>query len=43
MDEIYAEVKEHLKNGVEEIVLLGQIVNKHPDFAQILRDVSAMK
>jgi tRNA-2-methylthio-N6-dimethylallyladenosine synthase len=43
MDEIYAEVKEHLNNGVEEIVLLGQIVNKHPDFAQILRDVSAMK
>lgn len=28
---------------MEEIVLLGQIVNKHPDFAQILRQVSDLE
>lgn len=39
VDEIVAEVKHHLDNGIEEIVLLGQIVNKHPEFVQICRKV----
>ncbi len=37
MDEILAEVKHHVNEWIEEIVLLGQIVNKHPDFYQILK------
>jgi tRNA-2-methylthio-N6-dimethylallyladenosine synthase len=40
--EIHAEVRHHLDHGVQEIVLLGQIVNKHPDFVQIVKDVLAM-
>jgi len=28
-----------LESGVEEIVLLGQIVNKHPDFVNIIKEV----
>ena len=42
MDEIYTEVKAHFANGVEEITLLGQIVNKHPDFYEILKTISEM-
>ena len=42
LDEILTEVKHHLDQWVEEIVLLGQIVNKHPDFTEILKQVSAM-
>ncbi|USN55250.1 MAG: radical SAM protein [Candidatus Peribacteria bacterium] len=37
VDEIMTEIRAHVANGVEEIVLLGQIVNKHPDFYQILK------
>ena len=37
VDEILTEIKHHIQNGVEEIVLLGQIVNKHPDFYEILK------
>jgi hypothetical protein len=32
-------VDKYLKSGVEEIVLLGQIVNKHPDFVDIIKKV----
>lgn len=39
VDEILHEVDIHLANGVEEIVLLGQIVNKHPDFVQICKKI----
>ena len=39
VDEIITEVKHHLSQWVEEIVLLWQIVNKHPDFYQILKTV----
>lgn len=42
VDEILSEVRHHLEHGIEEIVLLGQIVNKHPDFVQIVREVLAM-
>ena len=37
--QIVDEAKTHLKNGAKEIVLLGQIVNKHPDFVQILKEI----
>ncbi len=39
VEEIITEVKYHLSQGVEEITLLGQIVNKHPDFVEILRQI----
>jgi len=42
VDEILHEVKHHLDHGMQEIVLLGQIVNKHPDLVQILREVLKM-
>jgi len=42
VDEILAEVKVHLSQWVQEIVLLGQIVNKHPEFYEILKQVSAL-
>lgn len=40
IDEVMKEVWSHIANGAEEIVLLWQIVNKHPEFASILRQVS---
>lgn len=40
IDEIMTEVASHIKQGAEEIVLLGQIVNKHPDFYQILKQTA---
>lgn len=40
VDEIMAEVKSHVAQGCEEIVLLGQIVNKHPEFYEILKQTS---
>ena len=39
MEQIIDEVKQHLAQGIEEIVLLGQIVNKHPDFVAICRQI----
>ena len=39
VDQIVDEVKLHLANWAKEIVLLGQIVNKHPDFLTILKEV----
>jgi len=38
-DKVVAEAKHHLDNGVEEIVLLGQIVNKHPNFVQVCKRI----
>jgi tRNA-2-methylthio-N6-dimethylallyladenosine synthase len=43
IDEILTEVKFHLDQGVQEIVLLGQIVNKHPDFVGICKEVLKLK
>ena len=43
VSEILVEVKHHLDNGIKEIVLLGQIVNKHPDFVQIVKEVLKME
>lgn len=39
IEPIIAEAKQHIANGVEEIVLLGQIVNKHPDFVNICKEI----
>lgn len=38
IDEIIKEVKVHLWNNVSEIVFLWQIVNKHPEFVNILKE-----
>ena len=37
-----AEAKHHIQEGAEEIVLLGQIVNKHPDFVEICKQILAI-
>ena len=39
VEQIVNECKTHLQNGAEELVLLGQIVNKHPQFVQIIKEV----
>lgn len=39
MDEVISEVKYHLDHWKKEIVLLWQIVNKHPDFYKILKEI----
>lgn len=39
VEQIINEAKIHLANGVKEISLLGQIVNKHPDFLLILKEL----
>lgn len=39
VEQVVNEVKLHLKNWAKEIVLLGQIVNKHPDFLTIVKEV----
>lgn len=41
--QIVNEVKIHLKNWAQEIVLLGQIVNKHPEFVKIVKEVLKLK
>ncbi len=39
VEQIVAEAKHHIENGVEEITLLGQIVNKHPQFVEICQKI----
>jgi len=39
VDHIINECKTHLRNGAEELVLLWQIVNKHPKFTEIIRKI----
>ncbi|MCF7834669.1 MiaB/RimO family radical SAM methylthiotransferase [Candidatus Gracilibacteria bacterium] len=39
LKQIVDEAKLHIQNGAQEIVLLGQIVNKHPDFIEILKSI----
>ena len=39
VEDIIMEVKHHLENGIKEIVLLGQIVNKHPQFIDICKQI----
>lgn len=43
VDEIVSEVQFHIDHGAEEIVLLGQIVNKHPDFLTLLQKILKIK
>ena len=43
VEQIIHEAKIHLKNGAEEIVLLGQIVNKHPEFIAIVQEILKLK
>lgn len=43
VEQIVNEVKTHLQNGSEEIVLLGQIVNKHPEFITIIKEILQLK
>ncbi len=42
-DQIIQEAKRHLAAGCKEIVLLGQIVNKHPEFVDIVKEVLKLK
>ena len=39
VEQVVNEAKLHLANWAKEIVLLGQIVNKHPDFLTIIKEV----
>ena len=41
--QIVDEAKIHLKNWAKEIVLLGQIVNKHPEFVTIIKEILKLK
>ena len=41
-DQVIDEVSHHIDNGIQEITLLGQIVNKHPNFAKICSDILAL-
>jgi len=43
VEQIINEAKIHLQNGAEEIVLLGQIVNKHPEFITIVKKILKLK
>lgn len=43
VDQIINEAKIHLQHGAEEIVLLGQIVNKHPEFITIIKKILKLK
>ncbi len=39
VEQIVNECKIHLENWAEELMLLWQIVNKHPDFTKIIKEV----
>lgn len=43
VEQIIDEAKKHLKSWCKEIVLLWQIVNKHPDFVQICKKILKLK
>jgi tRNA-2-methylthio-N6-dimethylallyladenosine synthase len=42
VDQIIAEAKHHIDHGIQEITLLGQIVNKHPQFVEIIKGILAL-
>ncbi|MBN2408074.1 MAG: tRNA (N6-isopentenyl adenosine(37)-C2)-methylthiotransferase MiaB [Elusimicrobia bacterium] len=42
-EEVLAECAVLAKTGINEIMLLGQTVNSHPDFKSILRETAAIK
>ncbi|GHW02222.1 tRNA-2-methylthio-N(6)-dimethylallyladenosine synthase [candidate division SR1 bacterium] len=39
VEQVVKEARFHLQNGAKEITLLGQIVNKHPNFVQIVQEI----
>jgi tRNA-2-methylthio-N6-dimethylallyladenosine synthase len=41
-DQVVTEVSHHIDHEIQEITLLGQIVNKHPDFAKMCSDILAL-
>ncbi|AKH32471.1 (Dimethylallyl)adenosine tRNA methylthiotransferase MiaB [candidate division SR1 bacterium Aalborg_AAW-1] len=41
-DQILSEVQHHIDSGIQEITLLGQIVNKYPDFDKLCDDIFAL-
>jgi len=43
VEQIVNEAKIHLKNWAKEIVLLWQIVNKHPEFITIVKEILQLK
>ncbi|MCX6823491.1 MAG: MiaB/RimO family radical SAM methylthiotransferase [candidate division SR1 bacterium] len=43
VEHIVEEAKKHIQRGAEEIVLIGQIVNKHPDFVSLLQKILKLK
>ena len=43
VDQVLKEVEHHLESWIEEIVLLGQIVNKHPHFVEICKEILKMQ
>ncbi|PJA48857.1 MAG: hypothetical protein CO170_01355 [candidate division SR1 bacterium CG_4_9_14_3_um_filter_40_9] len=43
VEQIVKECEYHIKHGAKEIVLLGQIVNKHPQFVEIIKKILALK
>lgn len=42
VEQVVAEARHHINNGAEEIVLLWQIVNKHPEFVEICKQILAI-
>jgi len=43
IEHILQEAKKYLESGIEEIVLIGQIVNKHPGFVNIIKELLKLK
>jgi len=43
IEQIIQECKSHLENGAEELILLWQIVNKHPKFTEIIKEILKLK
>jgi len=41
--EIVSEAEKHIQNWAKEIYLLGQIVNKHPEFTTIIKEILKIK
>lgn len=39
VEQVVNEAKHHIEKGAEEIVLIWQIVNKHPDFVTICKEI----
>ena len=40
MEDILAEIKQAVKEGCKEVTLLGQVVNNHPNFVDLLQEIN---